>query len=157
MEVKALYKYARISPLKMRDVAREITGLPASQALDLLNFTPKKAAILIGKTLRSAIANAENNFELDADALVIKEVQINEGPRIKRFKPRARGGAAPIIKRTAHIRLIVTDEIEIAAPKSKGKKASKPKAEAKPATKKAKVEKSEAVVAEEPASTEDKG
>lgn len=147
MEVKALYKYARISPLKMRDVAREITGLPASQALDLLNFTPKKAAILIGKTLRSAIANAENNFELDADALVVKEVQINEGPRIKRFKPRARGGAAPIIKRTAHIRLIVTDEIEIAAPKSKGKKANKP----------AKAKKAEPVAAEEPASTEDKG
>lgn len=153
MEVKALYKYARISPLKMRDVAREITGLPASQALDLLNFTPKKAAILIGKTLRSAIANAENNFELDADALVVKEVQINEGPRIKRFKPRARGGAAPIIKRTAHIRLIVTDEIEIAAPKSKGKKANK----SKPANKPAKANKAEPVAAEEPASTEDKG
>ncbi|QQL45826.1 50S ribosomal protein L22 [Sulfuriroseicoccus oceanibius] len=128
MEVKAVYKYARISPLKMRDVAREIQGLPVNQALDILNFTPRKAAVLVGKTLRSAIANAENNFDLDADTLVVKEAQINEGPRFKRFKPRARGGAAPIIKRTSHIRIVVSDEVEIPAPKAKSKGGSKPKA-----------------------------
>lgn len=150
MEVKAVYKYARISPLKMRDVAREIQGLPVNQALDILNFTPRKAAVLIGKTLRSAIANAENNFDLDADALVVKEAQVGEGPRFKRFKPRARGGAAPIIKRTSHIRIVVSDEVEIAAPKAKSKGGSKPKA-AKPAPKQA-----EPVAAEETAAAEDK-
>jgi len=148
MEVKAVYKYARISPLKMRDVAREIQGLPVNQALDILNFTPRKAAVLVGKTLRSAIANAENNFDLDPDTLVVKEAQINEGPRFKRFKPRARGGAAPIIKRTSHIRIVVSNEVEIPAPKAKSKGGSKPKA-AKPAPTQA-----EPVAAEETAAAE---
>ena len=72
MEVRSVYKSARVSPKKARDVAREIQGLPVSDALDTLTFTPRKAAFLIGKTLKSAIANAENNHELDAEKLVVK-------------------------------------------------------------------------------------
>ena len=73
MEVSSHYRYARISPLKARDVAREIQGMPVSAALDVLSFTPRKAAQLIGKTLKSALANAENNHELAVDGLVVKQ------------------------------------------------------------------------------------
>lgn len=113
MEVKATYKYARISPLKARDVVREVTGLPVSNALDILRFTPKKAAFLVSKTLKSAIANAENNHDLSADDLIVKSATVGDGPAFKRWKPRARGGAAPIKKRTAHINIILTDEIPV--------------------------------------------
>ena len=126
MEVKSLYKYARVSPLKARDVAREIQGLPVSAALDILNFTPRKAAFLIGKTLKSAIANAENNHELDIESLVVKEATATDGPSFRRFKARARGSGAPIKRRTSHLQIILSDEIEIAPPKEKKK--SKPKA-----------------------------
>jgi len=103
MEVKSTYKSARVSAKKARDVARAIQGLPVSSALDALNFTTKKSAFLIGKTLKSAIANAENNHDLDADDLIVKEATIGEGPTLKRFKPRARGSAGAILKRTSHI------------------------------------------------------
>ena len=136
MEVKSLYKYARVSPLKARDVAREIQGLPVSAALDILNFTPRKAAFLIGKTLKSAIANAENNHELDVESLVIKEATATDGPSFRRFKPRARGSGAPIKRRTSHLQIILSDEIELAPPKEKKK--SKPKGKkVKPAQPKA--------------------
>ena len=110
MEVRSIYKYARISPKKARDVAREIQGLPVSDAIDTLNFTPKKAAFLIGKTLKSAVANAENNHDLAADSLLVKEANISDGPSFRRFKPRARGSASAIKKRTSHIYIILTDE-----------------------------------------------
>ena len=85
MEVRSTYKYARISPFKAREVTREIQGLPVSAALDLLAFTPKKAAFLINKTLKSAIANAENNANLKPDGLVVKEAVVGEGPTFKRI------------------------------------------------------------------------
>ncbi|HBM76991.1 MAG TPA: 50S ribosomal protein L22, partial [Verrucomicrobiales bacterium] len=107
MEVRSVYKYARISPKKARDVAREIQGLPVSDAIDTLNFTPKKAAFLIGKTLKSAVANAENNHDLAADSLQVKEANICDGPSFRRFKPRARGSASAIKKRTSHIYIIL--------------------------------------------------
>lgn len=113
MNVISTYKYARISAFKAREVTREIQGLPVSAALDLLAFTPRKAALLISKTLKSAIANAENNNNLRADSLVVREAVVGEGPTLKRFQPKARGSAGPIRKRTAHIRIVVTDEIEI--------------------------------------------
>ena len=91
MEVRSIYKYARISPFKVREVTREIQGLPVSAALDILAFTPKKAAFLINKTLKSAIANAENNANLKVDGLVVKEAVVGEGPTFKRMTPRARG------------------------------------------------------------------
>ena len=129
MEVKSLYKYARVSPLKARDVAREIQGLPVSAALDVLNFTPRKAAFLIGKTLKSAIANAENNHELDVESLVVKEATATDGPSFRRFKARARGSGAPIKRRTSHLQIILSDEIEIETRETKKK--SKPKGKAK--------------------------
>jgi large subunit ribosomal protein L22 len=113
MEVRSIYKYARISPFKVREVTREIQGLPVSAALDLLAFTPKKAAFLIGKTLKSAIANAENNANLKPDGLVVKEAIVGEGPTLKRIMARARGSASRILKRTSHIRIVLSDEIPI--------------------------------------------
>ena len=130
MEVRSVYKYARISPKKARDVAREIQGLPVSDALDTLNFTPKKAAFLIGKTLKSAVANAENNHDLAADSLHVKEANISDGPSFRRFKPRARGSASAIRKRTSHIYIILTDEVEA---EEKPVRERKPKAKKKPA------------------------
>ncbi|PYL09649.1 MAG: 50S ribosomal protein L22 [Verrucomicrobia bacterium] len=113
MEVRSTYKYARISPFKVREVTREIQGLPVSAALDVLAFTPKKAAFLINKTLKSAIANAENNANLKADGLVVKEAVVGEGPTFKRIMARARGTASRILKRTSHIRIVLSDEIPI--------------------------------------------
>jgi large subunit ribosomal protein L22 len=113
MEVRSIYRYARISPFKVREVTREIQGLPVSAALDLLAFTPKKAAVLIGKTLKSAVANAENNANLKVDGLVVKEAVVGEGPSFKRIMARARGSASGIIKRTSHIRIVLSDEISI--------------------------------------------
>ena len=113
MEVRSIYKYARISPFKVREVTREIQGLPVSAALDVLAFTPKKAAFLIGKTLKSAIANAENNANLKPDGLVVKEAIVGEGPTLKRLMPRARGSGSRILKRTSHIRIVLSDEIPI--------------------------------------------
>jgi large subunit ribosomal protein L22 len=113
MEVRSIYRYARISPFKAREVTREIQGLPVSAALDLLTFTPKKAAFLIGKTLKSAIANAENNANLKPDGLVVKEAIVGEGPTLKRIMARARGSASRIQKRTSHIRIVLSDEIPI--------------------------------------------
>jgi large subunit ribosomal protein L22 len=124
MQVKSTYKYARISAFKAREVTREIQGLPVSAALDICAFSPKKAAVLIAKTLKSAVANAENNNDLRADKLVVKEATIGEGPTFKRFQPKARGSAGPILKRTSHIRIILTDEIEI---KTRDKKTQKKK------------------------------
>jgi large subunit ribosomal protein L22 len=113
MEVSSTYRYARISPFKVREVTRAIQGLPVSAALDILAFTPKKAAVLINKTLKSAVANAENNANLKVDGLVVKEAVVGEGPTIKRMMPRARGSGSRILKRTSHIRIILTDEIAI--------------------------------------------
>lgn len=132
MQVKSIYKFARISAFKAREVTREIQGLPASDALDVLRFTPKKAALLVTKTLRSAIANAENNNNLDPAKLVVQEAVVGEGPTFKRSQPKARGSAGPIRKRTSHIRIILTDEIEIKrrtpAAKTKKPRAKKPAA-----------------------------
>src|ERR1700722_15217988 len=113
MQIKSIHRGARISAFKAREVTREIQGLPVAAALDLLAFTPRKAAVLVSKTLKSAVANAENNNNLRADRLVVKEATVGEGPTFKRFQPKARGSAGPIRKRTSHIRIIVTDEIEI--------------------------------------------
>ena len=125
MQVRSTTKYARISPKKMRDVAREIQGLAVSDALDTLTYTPRKAAHLIGKTLKSAIANAENNHELSADELIVGEAVIGEGPTLKRFKPRARGSAGAIRKRTSHIFITLTDEFEAPEEKKRSGKAKK--------------------------------
>jgi len=128
MEVRSTYKYARISPFKVREVTREIQGLPVSAALDVLAFTPKKAAFLIGKTLKSAVANAENNANLKVDGLVVKEAVVGEGPTVKRIMARARGSASRILKRTSHIRIVLSDEIPI---ETRATRRAKRKAETK--------------------------
>lgn len=128
MQILSTYKYAHISAFKAREVTREIQGLPAASALDILAFSPKKAAVMVAKTLKSAIANAENNANLRADTLVVKEAMVGEGPTAKRFQPKARGSAGPILKRSSHIRIVLTDEIEISkrgAKKTAAKAASK--------------------------------
>lgn len=129
MQVKSIYRNARISAFKAREVTRAIQGLPATDALDLLRFVPKKAAPLVRKTLASAIANAENNNNLNVANLVVLEAVIGEGPTFKRFQPKARGSAGPIRKRTSHIRIILTDEVEIKRrDKTAAKKSKKPAA-----------------------------
>ncbi len=148
METKAIYRFARISPFKTREVTREIQGLPVQQALDLLAFTPKKAAGLVAKTLKSAVANAENNHQARVEALVVREAVVGEGPTLHRFQPKARGSAGPIRKRTSHIRIIVTDEIEIVT-RDKKKSAKKKTSAKKSAVKKAAVKKEAAPAAAE--------
>ena len=132
MEVRSIYKYARISPFKVREITREIQGLPASAALDLLAFTPKKAAFLIGKTLKSAIANAENNANLKPEGLVVKEATVGEGPTFKRIMARARGSASRILKRTSHIRIVLSDEVQIETRETKKAKRERQKKESTP-------------------------
>ncbi len=123
MQVSSTYRYAKISAFKAREVTRAIQGLPVSAALDLVAYSPKKAAALIGKTLKSAVANAENNANLRVDGLVVKEATVGEGPTMKRMMTRARGSGSTIRKRSSHIRIILTDEIEI---KTREKKAKGP-------------------------------
>src|SRR3979411_639488 len=148
MEIRSIQKYARISPFKAREVTREIQGLPVSAALDLLAFTPKKAAFLIGKTLKSAVANAENNAKLKVDGLVVKEAVVGEGPTMKRMMARARGSGSRILKRTSHIRIVLTDEIPIEtrstrrAKRKQEEKSAKAEASGTSTTKKTKPKKS---------------
>ena len=105
--VRSVIKYARISSQKARQVTRAITGMPVSQALSVLDFTPKKAAFLVGKALRSAVANAENNHEMDASEMIVSSATSTPGPSLSRIMPRARGSAAPIKKRMTHITVII--------------------------------------------------
>ncbi|WP_126376050.1 50S ribosomal protein L22 [Desulfovibrio ferrophilus] len=109
METKAVAKYQRLSPQKARLVARNVLGLPVEDAINILRFTPKKAAKLIGKVLHSAVANAEQLPGVDVDNLVVKQVLVNEGPTLKRIKPRAMGRANRILKRTSHITVVVAE------------------------------------------------
>ena len=114
MEVQAITRFARMSPKKMREVAREIQGMPAPEALALVTLVPRKSARLIAKTLKSAISNAENNNNLSADNLIVSSAVIENGPVLKRFKAGARGTAMPRRKKMSHIRIVVS---EVAATK----------------------------------------
>ena len=131
MEVRSIYRYARISPFKVREVTREIQGLSVSAALDILAFTPKKAAALINKTLKSAVANAENNANMRVDGLVVKEAIVGEGPTMKRMMARARGSGSRILKRTSHIRIVLSDEIPINTRQARKARAEQEKKAAK--------------------------
>ena len=112
MEARATSKYVRISAFKARHVTRLIQGKPAAEALQTVELMPRKAARLVGKTLRSAIANAENHDRepVPATSLIVKEAVVGEGPTIRRFRPKARGMAGRIRKRTSHIRIVVSDK-----------------------------------------------
>jgi large subunit ribosomal protein L22 len=109
MQALAKHKFARSSAQKTRLVADQIRGLTVGKALDVLTYSPKKAAALVKKVLLSAIANAEHNEGADIDALKVKTVFVDEGPSMKRIKPRAKGRADRIVKRTSHITVIVAD------------------------------------------------
>jgi len=111
MEVQALTRYAHMSPKKVRELARTIQGRKASEAVDYLTLIPRKSARLIGKTLRSAIANAENNNNLSADTLTVKSAIVENGPVLKRFKAGAKGTAMPRRKKMSHIRIILSDGV----------------------------------------------
>ncbi|MDQ3433541.1 MAG: 50S ribosomal protein L22 [Actinomycetota bacterium] len=108
MEVRAKAKYVRIAPRKARLVMDHVRGKNVGDARALLKHTPRAAAGDIAKLLESAVANAENNFELDPDELKIARAFVDEGPTIKRFQPRALGRATPIKKRTSHMTITLT-------------------------------------------------
>ena len=114
MEAKAILRTARISPQKARLVADQVRGLPAERAVNLLKFSDKKAAALIKKVVESAIANAENNHDLDVDALVVKEAFVSKGLVMKRFSPRARGRVGQIQKPFANLTIVVREVEETA-------------------------------------------
>ncbi|WP_022940332.1 50S ribosomal protein L22 [Psychromonas hadalis] len=109
MEALAKHLYARSSAQKARLVADQIRGLSVEKALELLSYSPKKAAVLIKKVVDSAIANAEHNEGADVDELVITSICVNEGPTMKRIMPRAKGRADRIMKRSCHITVVVSD------------------------------------------------
>nr|CAA6829520.1 MAG: LSU ribosomal protein L22p (L17e) [uncultured Thiotrichaceae bacterium] len=110
MEVAARLRFARLSPQKGRLVADQIRGLPVDKALDILAFSPKKGAAMLKKVLESAIANAEHNDGADVDELSVKRVFVDQGPTMKRIRPRAKGRANRILKRTSHITVTVGDK-----------------------------------------------
>ena len=109
MEVRAVTRYVRIAPRKAGLVPELIKGRPVEEALTLLRFVPKKAARLVDKTLRSAVANAEQNPNIDVDTLYIKRIFVDGGPTMKRWRARAMGRATKIIKRTSHITVILDE------------------------------------------------
>ena len=112
MEKLAVTKNVRISAFKAREVTRLLQGKPSLEAMNMQSLMPRKAAALILKTLKSAVANAENaeKDSVPRSSLIVKEALIGEGPTLKRFQPKARGSAGHIRKRTSHIRIVVTDE-----------------------------------------------
>jgi len=109
MEVQAVTRFARMSASKGRSLARALRGLPVNEALKVTELQPQKAAALVAKTLKTALADAQNTAHLAVDALRVKEVRIDEGPRLKRYWPRARGSASPILKRLCHVKVVLTD------------------------------------------------
>ncbi|GHV55855.1 50S ribosomal protein L22 [Deltaproteobacteria bacterium] len=109
MEAKAIAKYIRVSPRKTRIVAKNVVGRPVEDAMNILQFTPQKGAEIIRAVMRSALANAEHNASMNVDALVVKEILVNEGPVWKRFMPRAQGRATSIRKSTSHIIVILAE------------------------------------------------
>ena len=111
-EAKAVAKTVRIAPRKVRLVVDLIRGKQVGEAVAILKHTPKAASLVVEKLLMSAAANAEHNYELDANNLIISKVFVDEGPTLKRFRPRAMGRASAINKRTSHITIVVSEKKE---------------------------------------------
>ncbi len=110
MESKAIAKYVRISPTKVRKVAVAVSGKPVEEALNLLGFMPQRSAKILAKVIRSAVANADQKPEIDVDSLSISSIAVNQGPTLKRFRPRAMGRATKILKRTSHITVVLAEQ-----------------------------------------------
>ena len=110
MEARAQARYVRVTPMKARRVVDLIRGLPVSEAQALLRFAPQSASEPVGKVLDSAVANASHNLHLDPRTLVVSEAYVDEGPTMKRFRPRAQGRAYRIRKRTSHITVVVESQ-----------------------------------------------
>jgi large subunit ribosomal protein L22 len=110
MKVKAHTRYVRQSPYKVRRVLDLVRGLPVQEAEHVLRLTPRGATQVVAKTLQSAVANAEHNHALDAEELFISEAYADEGPTLRRFRPRARGRATRIDKRTSHITIVLSED-----------------------------------------------
>ena len=110
MEVRAVSKYVRISPQKVRKVVGDIKGKPVESGLQKLKFMPQKAANILEKIIRSAVANADQNADIDIDMLVIQNITADQGPSLKRWKARARGRGTRVLKRTSHITVILAEE-----------------------------------------------
>lgn len=130
---RAVARYVRISPTKARRVVNLVRGLPAKEALTVLQFAPQAASEQVYKVLASAIANAENNERLDPDALLVSEAYVDEGPTLKRFQPRAQGRAYRIRKRTCHITIAVEAVVPNAPTKKGGAKKATAAQKAAPA------------------------
>ncbi|MCD6186078.1 MAG: 50S ribosomal protein L22 [Deltaproteobacteria bacterium] len=111
MEFKAVAKFVRISSTKVRMIVDAVKGKPVEVGLDILRFMPQKAAGILEKTLRSAVANADQHSGVDIDSLVIRNIIADQGPTLKRFKARARGRGTRILKRTTHITVILCDDL----------------------------------------------
>ena len=109
MEARAIAKYIRMSPLKVGVVLNLIRGKNVNEAFAILQYTPKDAAVVINKGLKSAVANAENNLNLDLSKLYVAEAHVGQGPTLKRFRPHAQGRAFRINKRTSHITVVVKE------------------------------------------------
>jgi len=109
MEARAIRRYAQLSAQKARLVVDLIRGKSVEDALGILEYTPKRGARLVAKTLRSAVANAEHEQRVDVDALYVKRAFVDEGPTAKRFLQRAHGRATPLFKRTSHITIVVDE------------------------------------------------
>ncbi|MBK0347491.1 50S ribosomal protein L22 [Aerococcaceae bacterium zg-ZJ1578] len=109
---KAIARTVRIAPRKVRLVVDLIRGKQIGEAMAILKFTPRAASPIVEKVLKSAIANAEHNYDLDLENLYVSEAYVNEGPTLKRFRPRAKGSASPINKRTSHITVVVSEKEE---------------------------------------------
>ena len=107
---KAIAKTVRIAPRKVRLVVDLIRGKKIGEAMAILKYTPKSASPVVEKVLKSAIANAEHNYDLDLENLYVSEAYVNEGPTMKRFRPRAKGSASPINKRTSHVTVVVSEK-----------------------------------------------
>ena len=120
---RAVARHVRISPMKARRVVDLVRGMPAKEALTVLKFAPQAASETVYKVLASAVANAENNERLDPDSLLVRAAFVDEGPTLKRFRPRAQGRAYRIRKRTCHITVAV-EAVAPAAPKKSAKKAA---------------------------------
>ncbi|RBP44884.1 50S ribosomal protein L22 [Garciella nitratireducens] len=109
MEARATAKYVRISPRKVKIVIDLIRGKSLGEALNILNFTPKAASKPVEKLLKSAAANAENNYDMDVEKLYVAEIQANQGPTLKRYRARAQGRGTQILKRTSHITVVLKE------------------------------------------------